>query len=144
MSYWVKVNVGMTGLPAVIAGAGYVNAPDRESVGAGIWLGASLVLAVLTLSRVWTLVHDKRHRAAPRAWWVSHQRQVRRRAFRVTSFGFVVLVGLLALALAASADFVAALLVGPIFGVLTVLALLGDSRLKRRSGASRPESTHPR
>jgi hypothetical protein len=39
------------------------------------------------------------------------------------------------MAVAAHANFVAAMLVGPIFGVLAVMALLGDSALKRRSRA---------
>lgn len=142
MSYWVRVNIGMTGVPSGIAILGYVNAQDRESIGAGVWLGAALALVALTLSRVWTLIHDKRHRGASREWWVAHQATVRGRALLGASFGFLVLAGWLAMAIAAHADFVAALLVGPIFGVLTVLALLGDSLLKRRAAA--PVTMPPR
>jgi hypothetical protein len=134
ISYWLKVNLGMTGLPVAIAVLGYVNTPNHGSVRAGVWLGMALSFAVLTLSRGWTLIHDRRHRGASREWWVAHHASVRRIMARGASLGFVVLAGWLVMALATGAHFAAALLVGPVVGVLAVLALLGDSLLKRRAG----------
>lgn len=125
----------MTGLPAIAAALGYVDTRDQKQAVAGLWLGAALALGCLSLSRIWTLVHDRRHRGASREWWIAHQAVVRRKSAIAAWVGLVVLAGWFATAFISNAWFAAAVLTGPILGILLVLAVLGDVLLQGRARA---------
>jgi hypothetical protein len=129
---WVRANAVMVAFACGIAVVGYVDSPSHRAVRAGIWLGAALTLGTFTVSRLWTLIHDRWHRDASREWWIAHQLATRRLVSRGGWIALAGLAGLLAMAVSTKAWFTAAVLVGPILGALLVLAFVGESWRRRR------------
>jgi hypothetical protein len=143
MTQWVTTNAWMAAVPAIGVALGFLSEADHTSVRAGLQLGAFVTLAAACASRVWTLLHDRRHRTATRSWWEAHHAQTRRRSLALALTTLAALAAAFAMSLSRDQDFVAAATLGPAVGALFVLACCGESvRLRRARG--RPEQSGPR
>lgn len=131
---WLKQGVWLTGVPAGLLLLQFL-AAQPGSTRAGFGLGAALTLSCGCASRAWSLLHDKRHRVASREWWLAHQRQVRRHMLTGGLMGLGLFGTLLSASVIGRDDYIASLLVGPVFGNLAVLAFAWDAVTKRRRRA---------
>lgn len=143
VSAWTRANIWMAGVPAMALLASVVPDDLRSKAGA-LGLGFVATLLVASASRVWTLVHDARHRQAPRAWWVAHQARALRRMTLGAAVALVLFVVCGLLSLVSGVTYVAALLVGPTVGSVAVLTLVAEVARLRRGAAQRPWPAKPR